>query len=66
MYKYFLNISGNEKQVTREEFIEMERSCEFYSKISGEIATGGFSFSKGSLEIKGIVAFDYNQDGREV
>lgn len=54
--KYFIKY-GNlpEVEVSKEKFMDIERSCEFYPKTWGETATGGFSFSKQGVDIKGKI-----------
>ena len=58
MDRYFLNICGVEKEVTKEEYIKMEESCGFYSKFEGEVACFSFGIHKGSIEINGKIQRD--------
>ena len=62
MDKYFIKINNIEKEVTKQEFIEMEQSCGFYPKEGLEIATGGFAYCKGSIDIRGRVEFNCIDD----
>lgn len=58
--KYYIMINGNEKEVTKEEYIRMEESCGFFSKFDGEIATSSFRMSKGAIDIKGRTSCQVN------
>lgn len=52
--KYFIKLFGLiEVEVTKEQFIQTEELCGFYSKTEGEPATWDFGFNKNGLEIKG-------------
>ncbi len=57
MNRYFISINGIEKEVSKQEFIEMEQSCGFYPKDGLDVATGGFGLTKGAIDINGRVVF---------
>lgn len=57
--KYYIKLFDRiEIEVTKEQFIQTEEVCGFYSKTHGEIATGGFGFSKLGLEVKGRIEYE--------
>ena len=66
MAKYFLTIdTAPEREVTRDEFIAMERICGFIPKPGcGPCATGGFGLSKAGVSIRGRIE-ESLQDLRE-
>ena len=52
--RYFIKF-GNfyEREVSKEEFMQMERFCGFYPKVRGKTATADFGMLKDGVEIKG-------------
>ena len=54
--KYFIQLFGLiEVEVSKQQFIEAEKLCGFYSKIEGENATHGFGIIKYGFECKGRI-----------
>ncbi len=61
--KYYISMSSiGEKEVTKEEFMEMEMFCGFYPKIIGETATENFGMIKDGIKIKGRKEKVYEKD----
>jgi len=57
MYRYYVKLLDNEQEVTREEFMKVERQAGFYPKIPGTTAT--HSFSSGVLSGRTV----WDEDG---
>ena len=55
MKKYYITVNGQEKEVTKEAYMQMERDCGFFSKFDDEPATANFGMLKGSIDIKGRI-----------
>lgn len=64
--RYFVKIGkAKEREVSREEFIQAERNAGFVPKAGcGDVATAGFGFSQGDIEIRGRIEAD-PVDGEE-